>query len=286
MKRCLLPAVLVLLLFMPADVFAMLHPLQSRFLQRDPVGYADGMNLYQLCSSAPTALLDPTGNAPDSPASPSETYVEPDYIDCTDPQKKLVKAALDTVWSTLQSKLQEFRPARDGADIPAKGDLTYWFEGRDGPKPENTGYFKTVENNLKNVAVAMHSSAPKMSFKCVCKEGRFGGRETAAAPGKSFPIELYFGKDGSGGFAKRTDRQRARCVFHELTHVAIKTTDQIRRIPDGYTYVDRTGGLYVTYTERPNDPRGYTIETSVRITHADAMQLASTYEYFVFDYEY
>jgi len=37
------------------------HPTLGRFLQRDPKGHVDGMNLYEYCRSHPTAATDPTG---------------------------------------------------------------------------------------------------------------------------------------------------------------------------------------------------------------------------------
>ena len=33
-------------------------------MQRDPLGYVDGMNLYQYTMSSPINLLDPDGTAP------------------------------------------------------------------------------------------------------------------------------------------------------------------------------------------------------------------------------
>ncbi len=36
-------------------------PVHGRFLQRDPAGYVDGMNLYEYVSSSPRVLSDPTG---------------------------------------------------------------------------------------------------------------------------------------------------------------------------------------------------------------------------------
>jgi len=46
--------------------FRVYHPTLGRWLQRDPLGYADGMNLYQYVRSGPAHRLDPlglTGNA-------------------------------------------------------------------------------------------------------------------------------------------------------------------------------------------------------------------------------
>jgi RHS repeat-associated protein len=41
----------------------MLHPTLARFPQRDPIGYAGGMSLYEYVGSSPAAALDPAGQA-------------------------------------------------------------------------------------------------------------------------------------------------------------------------------------------------------------------------------
>ena len=38
-----------------------LHPVLGRFLQRDPLGYVDGMSMYEYVRSGPVGRLDPTG---------------------------------------------------------------------------------------------------------------------------------------------------------------------------------------------------------------------------------
>ena len=45
-----------------ADGSAYYHPRLGRFLQRDPGGYVDGMNLYEYVSGAPITWVDPSGN--------------------------------------------------------------------------------------------------------------------------------------------------------------------------------------------------------------------------------
>ena len=37
----------------------------GRFLQADPVGYEDGMNMYAYCSNNPLVFVDPSGNSID-----------------------------------------------------------------------------------------------------------------------------------------------------------------------------------------------------------------------------
>ena len=51
----------VLLLFSPAPVFAHLHPTLGTFIQRDPLRYRDGRNLYCYLRSTSPSLRDPNG---------------------------------------------------------------------------------------------------------------------------------------------------------------------------------------------------------------------------------
>lgn len=60
--RCVAVSVSVLLLGLAAPAAAHLHTSQGRFIQRDPLGYVDGMNVYLHVRSRPTFFRDSTGN--------------------------------------------------------------------------------------------------------------------------------------------------------------------------------------------------------------------------------
>jgi len=47
-----------------ADASAMYHPTAGRFMQRDPIGYAGGRNLYEYAASDPISEQDATGTGP------------------------------------------------------------------------------------------------------------------------------------------------------------------------------------------------------------------------------
>jgi hypothetical protein len=59
MTRILLACAVVLVLV--SSAFGEYVPKLGRFLQRDPAGFRDGMNLYEYVGSRSTAFTDPTG---------------------------------------------------------------------------------------------------------------------------------------------------------------------------------------------------------------------------------
>ena len=52
---------LVAVALVAADASATYHPTLGRWLQRDPIGYADGMGLYEYAKGTPPNTADPTG---------------------------------------------------------------------------------------------------------------------------------------------------------------------------------------------------------------------------------
>jgi len=70
-----------------------LSPVLGRFLQRDTVGYVDGMNLYEFTQGRPTSALDPTGDLVD-------TYWFPRMCKSTGESKVTVKIETSTYVSS------------------------------------------------------------------------------------------------------------------------------------------------------------------------------------------
>lgn len=61
------------------SAFATYNPVQGRWLQRDPVGYVDGVNLYEYAKSSPTVLVDPLGTESYRPETFSSCPSGSDY---------------------------------------------------------------------------------------------------------------------------------------------------------------------------------------------------------------
>jgi len=51
----------------------MYHPTLGRYMQRDPIGYGDGLSLYEYCGSGPVDAVDPFGLVWDGTECPLRT---------------------------------------------------------------------------------------------------------------------------------------------------------------------------------------------------------------------
>jgi hypothetical protein len=78
------PLALLAVLACAGEASAYLHPQAGRFLQRDPLGYVDGMGVYEYLKGSPVALADPFGTQSGStqPATAPTCCCVEDPDDC------------------------------------------------------------------------------------------------------------------------------------------------------------------------------------------------------------
>ena len=121
MRRMLILMIAVIGMF-GSDAFAIYAPSTGRFMQRDPIGYKDGMNLYQYVKSNPMKYRDPMGLN----AGPVDQYTDgsPNFNDTErglwkklGPLEKLgMKDAFDTAFESVED------PKYDGGRHNGPGD--------------------------------------------------------------------------------------------------------------------------------------------------------------------
>jgi len=106
MKTTHLVAILVscaAVALLAADASAMYHPTMGRFMQRDPIGYADEMNLYEYVRSGPLSGSDPFGTKWWNPLTWFDEELsccgtkkyDPEKACCADPEKSEVVSTCD-----------------------------------------------------------------------------------------------------------------------------------------------------------------------------------------------
>ena len=146
MNRTCLSALLLSLLPLaafPATASAYLHPRLGRFVSRDPAGYQDGMNSYEYVGSAPTARVDPSGEAE---AVPVLAYLDEDW------------------WKRYPvSKTQRDRALTKTLRRGCVG-VTCLELGTTGPYPDMTSCFNSLER--AKAFAALESTKKKCKTTC------------------------------------------------------------------------------------------------------------------------
>ena len=179
-------------------------PVLGRFISRDPIDYAGGMNLYEYVGSNPLRYHDFSGL--------KITH----YDCCTDPQKKIIKAAHDAA----EKRLEVIKAAI------VKYTYEWVFNNYILKKGRTTGGELRLQkvwsgyrwNMLSNIRKMQDKFTSGIGVECEddCKKG-------VTAYVYPFWSDIHFCPDF---FKKQTTSQQGSTFIHELSHLAAGTDDR------------------------------------------------------------
>jgi len=202
-------------------------PRLGRFLQRDPTGYADGMNLYEMVKGSPIALSDPLGlllppvpivigdpeemlnpnYRPPKKRSSADTVTkfvncdgEPDGLKLTAAQKAAIRRQVSEDCGMLRAALKHLK---QNQDFPARLD------------PTKKAIFKNTRKKLSKLLEEAIEEAcdPGVDIQCECKcETGVAAWTRGGLWGSWANIHLC-----PEFFDKNYDGQRE-SILHEMTH--------------------------------------------------------------------
>jgi hypothetical protein len=177
-RPSMLAAILVSLVVLTAasPASAMYHPTVGRWAARDPIGYSDGMSLYESVRSRPISLVDPAGQEA-ATASPKTDYGYGGACCCTGPED----CYIDVKWESSQ---QVYTPPGTNRPILLEGGkgvrVSTSVPGEKGAFSWTIQAFVTVEvKHRKNLPVGG------------CHLIQNATRWDAGAPKKSETLEDY-----------------------------------------------------------------------------------------------
>jgi RHS repeat-associated protein len=145
-----------------------LIPSLGRFLQRDPIGYADGMNLYEAEEAIPTIQLDPMGRKPVTEFGLEMMAEDRDRIQPVGDLESLPKnrpLSYDEAWSLALAN----SPA--GAHYPASALLCIMLRESDKLRPDS----RNPRSTARGLTQILQGTAEDIRAR-VRNPSRFGGR--------------------------------------------------------------------------------------------------------------
>jgi len=247
----------------------MYHPALGRWVQRDPIGYADGMNLYQYVRSRPTAAVDPSGTLSSDnwvwcAASKKSIRIMTNW--CCPEKVKVIEDAVCSAFNTLHTvnsalwNHERVRPWTASHDITHRRLERYFFRRRMPVIPH--GRVEHIRGRYNDVIDELDDGDGTL-YDCAGPHENPNRRAKAG----SYAIKLY-----DGFFYTSSDRQRTQTLIHELLHLY----QQLMDLSGVYIIGMDDEGLPVYFSY----PEGGVIEVGLdeRLQHAD------TYSWFAMEW--
>jgi len=192
--------------------FRTYDPQKGRFLSRDPIGYQEGMNLYEYVRSNPIMFIDPMG-----------LYVAPDFYCCTKGEERKIKSALAAAETMSKKAYNYLKNLSHPFDTKSTRYKT-WF----GKDDKGWWWFfwryrgDTVKKNFREIWET--HKGKKIRFDCTkqgCKP-TWGAYVYKGGKLEVFLCNMFWhfsARPGSGSYSQ------GGIILHEISHEVAGTDD-------------------------------------------------------------
>jgi len=196
------------------DLVSCMHHVRNRSLniatgrwqQRDPLGYIDGMSLYQYVKSGPTRYVDPMG------------LTITKFKCCSDEQKQVIEAAHDGA----EKRLAEIKDAVDRYTYAWVLENYVIAKGRRKDIVAHEAQTPYI-NYRRDMMVTIKSMQDKFDSGIPVECEKKCDEDTTSYVKKHFARSIHFCPPYFEG--SRTEKEQGAAFLHELSHLAANTKD-------------------------------------------------------------